>query len=712
MILFKEDWDYYPSATPHFETTNKSFLKLAKLYSEMGVDNNLFLLALLHDELRYVDPFSPELSEDQKTKIIVECRYNPWYYFREVVRLPAGAEPVRFHANRGNISLIWSFYNHIDYMLIQPRQTGKSGSTDCISVNLMYFSMSGGKISLITKDDALRKANIERLKAIRDNLPAWTWQKTRDDADNQTELTYNLLGNSYVTAVSQKTESGALNIGRGNTAQVSHTDEPPFCANIDITLPAALAAGTKAREFAAANNQPYANIFTTTAGKKDTREGKYIYDMLMDGTPFDENFYDAVNLTDLRNKLKRKCAGDRLLINGTWSYDQLGLTREWLFEALANSGAKGEEADRDFFNRWTSGSLSSPLSTELNNAILASEMAPCWSEYTDDDYCIDWFIPENKFDEYISNTHLVAGLDTSNAVGRDSIALIIVDIRDLSVVGSSVVNETNLINYGNFVADLLIRFRNLTLVIENKSSAQTMIDKITIELPKHGIDPFRRLFNYVVDQSGINKEFQSLIQTTMGQRGRYFYDSIKGKLGFQTTGATRDALYKEILPEAAKMAHAGVRFKTLSAEIRSLVVKNGKIDHKASGHDDTVIAWLMVFWFIMRGANLSHYGIASNLIRSRVSTTGMTKEEHMDNLERKLQARYREELDEKIAQLKTESNSFTISKLEHRIGYLTCQIRSMGGETISIDVILNEAREERRRHRARSSNHARLARAA
>ncbi|EAL70081.1 hypothetical protein DDB_G0274377 [Dictyostelium discoideum AX4] len=73
--------------------------------------------------------------------------------------------------------------------------------------------------------------------------------------------------------------------------------------------------------------------------------------------------------------------GALIMINGTWSYRQLGLDKEWLRDALQNSGVKIKEADRDFFNRWTSGSLRSPLSTELNNIIRDYERDPLWTEF-------------------------------------------------------------------------------------------------------------------------------------------------------------------------------------------------------------------------------------------------------------------------------------------------------------------------------------------
>jgi len=697
MILFEQDWKLYPTAVVHRETSNQSFLDMAELYKAMGVRNCTFMLSLLQPELRHVDPFAADLSAEIKNKIAIECRFNPWYYYREIVRFEAGSVPRRFVANRANISLIWSFYNHIDYMLIQPRQTGKSGSSDTISINLMYFTMYKGKIYLITKDDALRRSNIDRLKAIRDLLPSYLWIKDRADADNQSELTYNLLGNAYVTGVAQKTESGALNLGRGSTCQVTHIDEVPFCSNIDITIPAALAAGTMARQIARENDQPYSNIFTTTAGKKDTREGAYVYEMLSDAAVFDESYYDLKDQDELRAVLIKRIGkkGARIMINGTWSYRQLGLSEEWLRDALQNSGAKGEEADRDFFNRWTSGSLRSPLSTELNNIIRDSEREPLWTEYHKDGYSIGWHVPKAQHEKFMESSHVLLGMDTSEAVGRDAIGMVFTDIRDMGTIGAGRCNETNLIKFADYIGELLIKYPNVTLIIERKSTAQTMIDALLLRLPLQGIDPFKRIFNWIVEEMKVDKNAAAMVNTPVRARGNYFYDDVRNKFGFNTTAESRMTLYGEVLPEAAKRAGRHTRDKTLINEITSLVVKNGRIDHKASGHDDMVISWLLNFWFVMKASNLSHYGIPRGAILSRTTGDAASPEERRAAAEAELQRAYREELDSVVEELKSTTNMYVVSKLEHKLNVLNVKIKAMGGESFSLNELLEDIKDAR-----------------
>ena len=79
MILFSQDWAKYPKAIADFNTTNKSFLKIAALYKSMEVDNHVFMLALHDPSLVGVDPHKIEnLSHEQIIRIATECRVNPW----------------------------------------------------------------------------------------------------------------------------------------------------------------------------------------------------------------------------------------------------------------------------------------------------------------------------------------------------------------------------------------------------------------------------------------------------------------------------------------------------------------------------------------------------------------------------------------------------------------------------------------------------------
>jgi hypothetical protein len=695
MILHKQQWLDYPSATIHYETKNISFLKMVDLYAKMGVENNTWPLVLLQPELKNIDPFSTNLSVEEMLMIRNECKNNPWYFFREVVRIPpaSGNNPVQFRANRGNMAMLWCYFNSVDFVLIQPRQTGKSVSTDCLMVDLIYILAMNTEISLITKDDSLRKGNVERLKKIRRLLPKYLVPLNKADTDNQFELTCKALGNKYTTGVAQNSEFAANNLGRGSTTPTRHIDEGPFISFIGTTLPAALAAGTAAREEAELNNQPCGNIFTTTAGKKDDRDGRFMYEFVMGGAYWNEKFLDAGDKHTLKETIYRNCSGDKILINGTFNHRQLGYTDEWLYRAIAESGAKGDQANRDFFNVWTSGTQRSPLSTELNNKIRDSELDACHTTISKDLYMIKWYIEEYYLDEYLNTYPTVLSIDSSEAVGRDAIAMTLLSVTDLGVLATGSYNETNIIRYANFLVDFLVKYPKVTLVIEKKSTGQSIVDLLLVMLPEHGIDPFKRIYNRLVEESD-DKEIFRKITTPLERREFNFYDSIKNKFGFNTTAESRNLLYSTILQESAKNAGFLVRDKQLIAEILGLVVKNDRIDHTNSSHDDMVIAWLIGCWFITRSKNLSFYGIDSSLILSEVRSSDKeyTFEEKWE-IER--QKEIKSEIQSIIEKIADEKDFVQLTIMENKLNHLTNQLKDLNDDVGSIEVLLDKIKTAR-----------------
>ena len=595
MILFHSDWQLYPNAIADYNTRNRSFVKLALIYKKMGIKNHSFHLSLMQPELVGVDPHAPDLPMDIRAKIAMECRYNPWYYFREVVRLPphGGIEPVQFRANRGNIALFWAFFNHIDAANIQPRQTGKSASTDCLMVALLYILCVRTKMMMVTKDDQLRQANIERLKGIRDYLPKWLYVLTSDDRDNQKEVTCEHLHNRYVTGVARSSESAASNLGRGLSVPILQVDEGPFISHIETTMRAALVAGNAARAEAARHQQPYGNIFTTTAGKIDDRDGRYMYNFIMGGTVWTESFLDARNLRELRFMVERNAGkvleeerkGKRLL-NITMSHLQLGYDDKWLYQTMQDNDLHGEDADRDLLNIWTRGSRRSPLSLMLNESILHSEREVLHTSMSSDGYMMRWYVPEAEIQDHLIENQFVLSMDTSEAVGRDAIAMTLINLKDLGVDAVGTFNETNIERFVNFLAELIIANPTITVIIERKSTGQTIYDMLVLRLIAAGIDPFRRLFNSIVDNYLENEKAFEELNRPVRLRDERFYEKRKSTFGFVTTASSRLTLYTTVLQNAAKRAGHLVRDKTLSSEIRHLVEKNGRIDHDASGHDD------------------------------------------------------------------------------------------------------------------------------
>lgn len=717
MILFKEDWARFPSAIVDYNTTNKSFLDFAALLSMMGVQNSTFALSLMQPELSGVDVYSPNLTARQKEMVTLEVPNNVWYFLREVMRIPpiAGIDPIPFKANRANISMIWSFFNEIDYILIQPRQTGKSVSTDSLSTYLYLFKMHNSRMMLITKDDSLRADNVARLRKMRGYLPHWLVLDDKTDAANTTTVTYNLRGNVYKTAVGQNSEDGALKVGRGASVPFYHDDEGPFRPFTDVTVPAAASAMDAAIDQARKNGIPNGKIFTTTAGKINSRSGHYFYyNIFRPAAKWDEVFYDCQNKAAL-HKMVNEMSKSRqredgvaldklapsLAIAGVFSHRQLGYTDEWLYGKIRASRADGEAADRDYFNRWTFGGLKSPFSADVTQNILHSERPHDWVEITDTGFIIRWYKPKEDFERYTNNTHLAIGLDTSDAIGRDGISLVFLDQQDLSVAAVANINNASIPKVATFVAKVLIKYVNTTLVIEKKSSAQTFIDTCITLLAAAGIDPLARIYNRVVDdKSTRTNDWELLKRTPVGRRNDTFYDRWRAQFGFNTSGASRDLLYSTVLVSAAKHSASLICDSTLSEELRSLEIRNGRIDHSASGHDDTVIAWLLCHWFFMYGKNLQHYGIDTRKMMLKVGKNGEVASPEIIK-EREYQENLREELEIAAEELKNTTSPYLMVGLVAKITKLVGELDTEGTE-ISLDGILNKAREERAMRRNRN----------
>ena len=115
----------------HWETTNTSFLKVALLLKNAGIENYHFMLRLYDEDLMHIDPYDPDISPEDMGKVLTETTRNFFYFIREVARIPeegasteiGGGTPFLLH--RGNLAQMWSFEHNISHFLELPRQFGE-----------------------------------------------------------------------------------------------------------------------------------------------------------------------------------------------------------------------------------------------------------------------------------------------------------------------------------------------------------------------------------------------------------------------------------------------------------------------------------------------------------------------------------------------------------------------------------------------------------
>lgn len=711
MILFLDDWNKYPNAIADHTTSNQSFVRLAALYREMGIKNYSFILSLLNPEIRGIDPYSSDLTIEQMAMIVIECKLNFWYYLREVARAPgiAGGKVIPIRANRGNISAYWLFFNHITSILIQPRQTGKSFSVDVLMDYLLNIRCRNTQINLLTKDEKLRSANVARLKEIDLELPYYIRQRTKKDTDNSENFTVKRLGNSYYTHLPQTSPKLAENVGRGLTSPIFQIDELSYLANIAISLPVALAAGGAAREIARENGEPYGTIITTTAGKKDDRDGKFAYNFVSNSALMTEKFYDCLNQSDLESTVKRNSHSDGesrsgfesgvMRVNCTYNHRQLGYSDEWMRRKLNESTATGEAANRDMFNVWTSGNQSHPLDLKVLEMIRSSQSDDHYDEISiTHGFITRWYIDESIIQSYMDTEQCVVGIDTSDASGGDDISLVIINAKDGSTVAAGNYNETNLLHFVEWLFQVLARFDKLVAIIERRSTGSMILDVLIMMMVNRGIDPFRRLFNRVVNDKEEYQDRYREISMPMERRNKDTYVRFKKSFGFATSGSgltSRTELYSTTLQSAAKTVGNNVQDMKLINQIASLTNRNGRIDHEVGEHDDLVIAWLLAYWFITQGKNLDFYGINSRsvLTSARNTTAILTPIEQYDIDE---QNYIREKIDDLYQQMLKERDPLILRKYEDQVRVLGSRIILEENEKFSIDDFMKSLEDEKR----------------
>lgn len=707
MILFLEDWSKPENTGPEglppmvdYNTKNKSFLDYASLLYQMGIKNWAWPLALHDPKLQGVDPYDPHLSEEMKKRVGYELQNNPWYYLREVARVPpvAGSEPVQFRAHRANVGMFWLFMNNVSFFLLQPRQTGKSVVADMINNYLLHYRCFNNSTILVTLTHTLLQANLERIKFMRDLLPQYTLERTANDSKAKEIYEYLARNNKLVTKISQNSQANANKLGRGNTTPIQQYDEAAFIEYMDIVWPAATAATGAARDLAKERGEPYGTIITTTAGDKMSRSGRFMYDMYMNTADWTEHYFDCQNQEDLHNVIMMNSKDHDLMVGATFNHLQLGYTDEWLRGKIKALKTNDQDAiNRDYFNIWTSGGKLSPLSPELNEAILQSEKDPVFLQITKNGYIVKWYIPQEEIQYYMQQNHCVIGADTSDAVGRDATSFIVVNVTTLETVATVSVSEADIIKLADFLADFMGVFQNTTLVIERKSTGNTFIETLYTKFSALGMDPFKRMFNaYIQEKEKWVEQFKQIADPRF-KRTPLFYTQSKNKFGFTQTAATRHMLFKDVLPLAAKYCRNIIYDRTLSNEIRSLEVdlNTGRVDHNAQNHDDNCMAWMLAMWFIFYGKNLAWYGINSQKVMKLASDDGNMKTDSSVR-EQQLIEQYQLELDEIIEKIAKNEKSLYRPVLEREARRLNEKLSYFGIETRNIDSMLMDIKQKKK----------------
>lgn len=587
-------------------TRNKTFLQVAKDLKTVGIKNFYFMLEIYDTSLIGIDPYAHDedghttLSQDQVARIMYECAINPWYYLREISRIPdQGGTSVPYKANRGNIAQSWCIWKGIDSWLCLPRQQGKTQSSIAFQVWMYIFGTTNSEFIFINKDGPNSKENLRRMLAQIDLLPEYMRCESFLSEDgkrikakkNATEIRNPISGNSVIIKNKATSYDMALSLARGLTAPVLHFDEPEFTPHIKTIVSNSVSTFEQAAENAKRNHAMYGRIFTCTPGDLDTKMGMEAQEILDHTATWSEKMYDW-NEEERQSYINAHGAECNKIVYIEYSYLQIGRDYNWL-QYMSSKIGDPLVVRREILLQRLHGSSLSPFSQEDIEYIVETEQKPI-----DELWLLDFY----KFDVYKKLERTIpylVGIDCATGTNGDNNAITIINPFTLEVDAEfecSYIGETK---YESLIKELVKVIPRAVIIIERNSVGDGIIDHL-LHSPIAPRLYFDKAKDLVEEKAKQNQTVESMLKR-QGELKTYYgvYTDVHSREDMMSILARHVNEFKEKF-----IAHNVIR--DLSRLIRTA---SGKIAAGPGFHDDSIMSYLIALYVYYHGNNLSVFGI-------------------------------------------------------------------------------------------------------
>ena len=589
----------------HMSTTNKSFLEVHKYLEDSGISNNKFMLVLLDPDLARIDPFDPNLSRMMKTKVLKECLYNPWYYFREIVRIPDSGQAtgVKFELTRGNLALIFCLMLNLNTFLEQPRQTGKTISSLCWYLYLFNFGTANAEMSFLNKKLDDSKLNLQRIREIRELLPsylkmdqAFAPDGSRIKGKNNVETLQHPVNNNRIrTVASARNKVAAASLMRGRTTPIIYIDEYGFIQYNSIIYTNMVPAFNTASKNAARNNSPYGMLVTTTPGMLTTDEGTEAFTMKETATPFSERWYDLTK-EQIKNIVDSNTNSNFVYIK--YTYQQLGKSEQWFKDLCITMRKDWDAIRREVLLEWSNSTENSPFRSEDLDTIKGLLRQPINTVLLLNKYELKIYEKMNlKYPSLI-------GVDVSGGYQRDSSAITVVDSFTTRVTAELNSNFISTPELAMIIHEIVSKWLpNAVVNIERNGGFGSSVIARLLQTSIR-----KNLFYTIKDKVVEERVTGSAIHKRTQKTKVYGSDSTK---------AEREQLM-EILRDRVEYHKDKIISPTIYEELCGLEVKkSGKIEHSSNTHDDQIFSWLWALYIYYCGGDLmNNWGITKRVLRT------------------------------------------------------------------------------------------------
>lgn len=570
-----------PKVFVHHTTKNKSFLKMYAYLRDRGIKNNKFFLALYDTSLLLVDPHDPKLTVEQKSAVRRECEINPWYYFREVCRVPVPGGKVSFELHIGNLSQIFLLLQNLNVIEILPRQNGKTIGAVCVFSYIYELVTENSAMIFSNKELADSQLNLKRYKEIVELLPSYL-RRTHSNDKNNINMIESVKSKNSIKALSTgRDRESADKLGRGLTVPLMWFDEFAFLKFNNEIYESATFALSAAAERARAQGKPFFKLITTTPNNIDLPSGAYCRGMIDSSCPFFLEMFD-MDENSLRTFINKNSDNGFVFIE--FSYIQLGKDKYWFQEQCRAVNHVKLKIKREILLEWTKSADKSIYSEEQIDAISAGEKEVIFTKFVLNDYPFHFIEPYNPLKPY------VLGIDVAGGVSLDSSTIVAVDPDTLSPVGYFANNKIELPEFADLIRETLITlFPMSAIAIERAPISLSVIST----LMKDSFVKKRMVYTYQNDDT---KEKEKSVRNSAKQNSS---GSLNSRVyGLVTSETTRNVMYDLLNYEIVN--HPEVfKLRPLIKEIATLERnKRGKIEAASGRHDDTLMGYLVARYAI------------------------------------------------------------------------------------------------------------------
>ena len=588
-----------------FTTKNQSFLDLYNDLYKLGIKNNKFFLRLYDQTLKGVDPYSPVLPVDLQIRIHLECLINPWYWLREVCRIPQDGKPIepgggsRFLLDRNNVATWYLYLNGIKHYGSKPRQRGKTQDAIAKLNYAFHYGAMSSTALLFNKDQAAAKSNLYRFKCQRDMLPIWMQMRTAITEDGKIDkgtdsvLTVKNPVNGNMIKVMPKANSKeqAQRLGRGDTASFIYFDEVDFTNHfVEIWRSAAFAYNTASAN-AEKNKSVYGVVLTSTAGDLDTAAGKEATEFVNKMLPWKDEYLDK-DIDNLKKILNSPAYNTFVFVEHSWR--QLKCTLDWYEKACANVDYDEITILREIELKRISGSSQSPFKKNQILYLSRSQKKPIDS--------IDLsknLSPINIYKKLNRDIPYILAVDTADGLGLDNNTFILINPYTQQADAEFKSPYISPPDFAKMIEKFMQMHCPRCMIVIESNKGREIISRL-----QEG--PFREQIWYDADK------LNSKIVEATNEYGenKYAMEAFQRRaLGFATTPASRPKLFG-VLENFMEERIEDIFTEYIVKDILGLVRKaNGKIEAGNGNHDDCIMAYLIGLYVYFNASNLEEFGI-------------------------------------------------------------------------------------------------------